>query len=134
VGSVRPGGAWTDLKRLGGETVLVVRAGRSDASWLHTVARQLADCAIAVIGVVVVNPDPRDRSDGTLWDGRHTALRGRVSSTISGAGEMVPAHPVSANGSDGAHVNGATDGSEKERQAEPPSATSAEPVDNPEGL
>ena len=27
--------------------------------------------------MVLVDPDPRDRSDGTLWDGLHTALRGR---------------------------------------------------------
>ena len=135
VGSVRPGAAWTDLKRLGGETVLIVRAGHADAYWLHTVARQLADCGIPVIGVVLVHPDPRDRSDGTLWDGLHTALRGRVSSTISGAGEVVPSHPEGANGSDGAHANGATDlGGTNGRQADPPSVISAEPADNREGL
>ncbi|MGH3517699.1 MAG: Wzz/FepE/Etk N-terminal domain-containing protein [Haloechinothrix sp.] len=78
VGSVRPGTAWTDLGQLGSETVLVVRAGHASALWLHTVARQLADAQIPVIGVVLVHPDPRDRSDGTLWDGLHTALRGRV--------------------------------------------------------
>jgi hypothetical protein len=27
--------------------------------------------------VVLIDPDPRDRTDGTLWDGLHTALRGR---------------------------------------------------------
>jgi hypothetical protein len=26
---------------------------------------------------VLIDPDPRDRTDGTLWDGLHTALRGR---------------------------------------------------------
>jgi capsular polysaccharide biosynthesis protein len=78
VGSVAPGTAWTDLRRLGPETVLVVRAGQASTSWLHTVARQLADLQIPVIGVVLVDPDPRDRSDGTLWDGLHTALRGRA--------------------------------------------------------
>ncbi|MGH3948609.1 MAG: Wzz/FepE/Etk N-terminal domain-containing protein [Pseudonocardiaceae bacterium] len=78
VGSVRPGTAWTDLGRLGAETLLVVRAGHANTLWLHTVARQLADAEILVIGVVLVHPDPRDRSDGTLWDGLHTALRGRV--------------------------------------------------------
>ncbi|MFD9908163.1 Wzz/FepE/Etk N-terminal domain-containing protein [Streptomyces sp. NPDC059063] len=76
VGSVAPGTAWTDLQYLGGETVLVVRAGHGSAAWLHTVARQLADQGIPVIGVVLVDPDPRDRTDGTLWDGLHTALRG----------------------------------------------------------
>ncbi|MFH9083730.1 Wzz/FepE/Etk N-terminal domain-containing protein [Streptomyces sp. NPDC017673] len=77
VGSVAPGTAWTDLQYLGTQTVLVVRAGHGSAAWLHTVARQLADQHIAVIGVVLIDPDPRDRTDGTLWDGLHTALRGR---------------------------------------------------------
>ncbi|MGW9031882.1 Wzz/FepE/Etk N-terminal domain-containing protein [Streptomyces sp. NPDC055722] len=77
VGSVAPGTAWTDLQYLGTRTVLVVRAGHGSAAWLHTVARQLADLRIAVIGVVLIDPDPRDRTDGTLWDGLHTALRGR---------------------------------------------------------
>ena len=77
VGSVAPGATWTDLGQLGSETLLVVRAGHASALWLHTVARQLADAQIPVIGVVLVHPDPRDRSDGTLWDGLHTALRGR---------------------------------------------------------
>lgn len=77
VGSVAPGTAWTDLQYLGGQTVLVVRAGHGSAEWLHTVARQLADQRIPVIGVVLIDPDPRDRTDGTLWDGLHTALRGR---------------------------------------------------------
>ncbi|MFF2476759.1 Wzz/FepE/Etk N-terminal domain-containing protein [Streptomyces sp. NPDC058066] len=77
VGSVAPGTAWTDLQYLGAQTVLVVRAGHGSAAWLHTVARQLADQRIAVIGAVLIDPDPRDRTDGTLWDGLHTALRGR---------------------------------------------------------
>ncbi|MGA5500444.1 Wzz/FepE/Etk N-terminal domain-containing protein [Streptomyces umbrinus] len=77
VGSVAPGTAWTDLQYLGTRTVLVVRAGHGSAAWLHTVARQLADQRIPVIGVVLIDPDPRDRTDGTLWDGLHTALRGR---------------------------------------------------------
>ncbi|MCL8013270.1 Wzz/FepE/Etk N-terminal domain-containing protein [Streptomyces sp. AS02] len=77
VGSVAPGTAWTDLQYLGTRTVLVVRAGHGSAAWLHTVARQLADQRIPVIGVVLIDPDPRDRTDGTLWDGPHTALRGR---------------------------------------------------------
>ncbi|MEH0473405.1 Wzz/FepE/Etk N-terminal domain-containing protein [Streptomyces hayashii] len=76
VGSVAPGAAWTDLQYLGTRTVLVVRAGHGSAAWLHTVARQLADQRIAVIGVVLIDPDPRDRTDGTLWNGLHTALRG----------------------------------------------------------
>ncbi|MCC3766328.1 Wzz/FepE/Etk N-terminal domain-containing protein [Streptomyces sp. UNOC14_S4] len=76
VGSVAPGAAWTGLPYLGGQTVLVVRAGHGSAAWLHTVARQLADLSIPVIGVVLIDPDPRDRTDGTLWDGLHTALRG----------------------------------------------------------
>ncbi|KUF16747.1 Wzz/FepE/Etk N-terminal domain-containing protein [Streptomyces silvensis] len=76
VGSVAPGTAWTDLRFLGTQTVLVVQAGHGSTAWLHTVARQLADLGIPVIGVVLVDPDPRDRTDGTLWDGLHTALRG----------------------------------------------------------
>ncbi|WP_405594365.1 Wzz/FepE/Etk N-terminal domain-containing protein [Streptomyces sp. NBC_01092] len=76
VGSVAPGTAWTGLPELGTQTVLVVRAGHASAAWLHTVARQLADLLIPVIGVVLIDPDPRDRTDGTLWDGLHTALRG----------------------------------------------------------
>ncbi|MFF7788161.1 Wzz/FepE/Etk N-terminal domain-containing protein [Streptomyces sp. NPDC007991] len=78
VGSVAPGTAWTDLQYLGTRTVLVVRAGHGSAAWLHTVARQLADQRVEVIGVVLIDPDPRDRTDGTLWDGPHHALRGRV--------------------------------------------------------
>jgi hypothetical protein len=77
VGSVAPGTAWTDLQYLGGRTVLVVRAGHGSAAWLHTVARQLADQRIPVVGVVLIDPDPRDRTDGTLWDGLANALRGR---------------------------------------------------------
>lgn len=77
VGSVAPGTAWTDLQYLGTQTVLVVRAGHGSTAWLHTVARQLADQRIPVIGVVLIDPDPRDRTDGTLWNGLHTALRGR---------------------------------------------------------
>ncbi|MFI7341396.1 Wzz/FepE/Etk N-terminal domain-containing protein [Streptomyces sp. NPDC050085] len=77
VGSVAPGTAWTDLQYLGTRTVLVVRVGHAGAAWLHTVARQLADQRIPVVGVVLIDPDPRDRTDGTLWDGLHTALRGR---------------------------------------------------------
>ncbi|MFE7327980.1 Wzz/FepE/Etk N-terminal domain-containing protein [Streptomyces sp. NPDC057565] len=77
VGSVSPGTAWTDLQYLGTQTVLVVRAGHGSAAWLRTVARQLADQRIPVIGVVLIDPDPRDRTDGTLWNGLHTALRGR---------------------------------------------------------
>lgn len=77
VGSVGPGSSCTDLDRLGAETVLVVRAGRVGAAWLHTVARQLADQQVLVLGMVLVHPDPRDDTDGTLWDALHTALRGR---------------------------------------------------------
>jgi capsular polysaccharide biosynthesis protein len=78
LGSVAPGTAWTDLAHLGEETLLVVKAGYTNTTWLHTVARQLADAGIPVIGVVLADPDRRDKSDGTLWDGLHTALRGRA--------------------------------------------------------
>ncbi|MDH6547246.1 capsular polysaccharide biosynthesis protein [Streptomyces sp. SAI-208] len=81
VGSVAPGTAWTDLRYLGTQTVLVVRAGHGSAAWLHTVARQLADQRITVVGVVLIDPDPRDRTDGTLWDGLHVALRGHSERT-----------------------------------------------------
>ncbi|MPY97753.1 MAG: polysaccharide biosynthesis protein [Actinophytocola sp.] len=78
ISSVGPGATWTDLSALGTQTVLVVRAGHATAAWLHTVARQLADAGIVVIGIVLVQPYPKDRTDGTLWDGVHTALRGRL--------------------------------------------------------
>lgn len=78
VGSVAPGTAWTDLRHLGARTVLVVRAGHGSAAWLHTVARQLAEQRIAVVGVVLIDPDPRDRTDGTLWDGPPARLDGTV--------------------------------------------------------
>lgn len=84
VGSVAPGAAWTDLATLGSETIVVVRAGQPENAWLHTVARQLADAEIQIIGVVLVDPDPRDRTDGTLWDGLHTALRGRARTAVPG--------------------------------------------------
>lgn len=113
LGSVSPGTAWTDLGQLGSETVLVVRAGRASVSWLHTVARQLADLQIRVIGVVLVDPDPRDRTDGTLWAGMHTAMRGRAQrhplgppldpsgqplGRASGNGVMSPAFPPPGDG------------------------------------
>ncbi|MFD5749577.1 Wzz/FepE/Etk N-terminal domain-containing protein [Streptomyces sp. NPDC127033] len=77
VGSVAPGTAWTDLRHLGTRTVLVVRAGHGSAAWLHTVARHLADQRVPVIGVVLIDSDPRDRTDGTLWNGPGTAPTGR---------------------------------------------------------
>jgi hypothetical protein len=100
VGSVAPGTAWTDLQYLGTQTALVVRAGHGSAAWLHTVARQLADQHIPVIGVVLIDPDPRDRTDGTLWDGLHTALRGRSewSARQNGGGTS---HAVQAVGEGG---------------------------------
>lgn len=92
VGSIEPGTSWTDLGFLGEETILVVRAGHANTDWLHTVARQLADRRIPVIGVVVVDPDPRDHTDGTLWDGLHTALRGRARrpATLNGTRSPMP--------------------------------------------
>nr|WP_240981697.1 MULTISPECIES: Wzz/FepE/Etk N-terminal domain-containing protein [unclassified Streptomyces] len=69
VGSVAPGAAWADLSYLGARTVLFVRAGYGSVAWLHAVARHLADQRVPVVGVVLVDPDPRDRTDGTLWDG-----------------------------------------------------------------
>ncbi|WP_329070900.1 Wzz/FepE/Etk N-terminal domain-containing protein [Amycolatopsis sp. NBC_01480] len=91
VGTVTPGTAWTDLEYLGTEAVLVVRAGHANTLWLHTVARQLADCRIPIAGVVLVDPDPKDHTDGTLWDGLHTALRGRASAVAAKQVEGEPA-------------------------------------------
>jgi hypothetical protein len=99
LGSVAPGTAWTDLTHLGEETLLVVRAGYVHATWLHTVARQLADVGVPIAGVVLVDPDPRDKTDGTLWDGLHTALRGR-------AGFEAPA----VNGTNGTNGKNGTHG------------------------
>lgn len=90
VGSVAPGTPWTDLSQLGTETILVVRAGFANTAWLHTVARQLADLGVPVMGVVLVGPDPKDRSDGTLWDGLHTALRGRAGRRNGTKPEFLP--------------------------------------------
>ncbi|KFU80757.1 Uncharacterized protein involved in exopolysaccharide biosynthesis [Amycolatopsis lurida] len=90
VGSIEPGTAWTDLEHLGAEAILVVRAGQANTEWLHTVARQLAERRIPIIGVVLVDPDPRDHTDGTLWDGLHTALRGRAAEPAR-APEPLPA-------------------------------------------
>lgn len=90
LGSVAPGTAWTDLSHLGAETLLVVKAGYANTTWLHTVARQLADAGIPVIGVVLADPDRRDKSDGTLWDGLHTALRGRAKHKTNGTTNGTP--------------------------------------------
>ena len=100
LGSVNPGTAWTDLTHLGTETLLVVRAGFANTAWLHTVARQLADARIPIVGVVLVDPDPRDKTDGTLWDGLHTALRGR--------GKVEPVRAARVNGTNGWHVGDLT--------------------------
>ncbi|MEU2989356.1 Wzz/FepE/Etk N-terminal domain-containing protein [Streptomyces griseoincarnatus] len=77
VASVAPGAAWSDVAGLAGRAVLVVRAGHGTTAWLHTVARQLADRRVEVAGVVLLDPDPRDRTDGTLWDGPFPAPRVR---------------------------------------------------------
>ncbi|MEU1080267.1 Wzz/FepE/Etk N-terminal domain-containing protein [Streptomyces sp. NPDC005908] len=97
VGSVAPGATWADLASLGTRTVLVVRAGHGTTAWLHTVARQLADRRVEVAGVVLVDPDPRDRTDGTLWDGPFPVQRARgerparqnggTSSTVQAVGD-----------------------------------------------
>ncbi len=114
VGSVAPGTAWTDLAHLGGETLLVVRAGYANTTWLHTVARQLADAGIPVVGVVLVDADRRDKTDGTLWDGLHTALRGRAThAAATNATTETPETPETpatngTNGSGGANGSGGT--------------------------
>lgn len=75
VGPAGPGTSWADLDRLTSPAILVVRAGHASTLWLHTVARLLADAGIFAIGVVLVQPYPRDATDGTLWDEFHAALR-----------------------------------------------------------
>ncbi|MEU1850887.1 Wzz/FepE/Etk N-terminal domain-containing protein [Streptomyces sp. NPDC019990] len=96
VGSVAPGTAWTDLPYLGTRTVLVVRAGHGSTAWLHTVARQLADQRITVLGVVLIDPDPRDRTDGTLWDGPYPVLRGHSERTAARQNGGGTSHAVQA--------------------------------------
>ncbi len=91
VGTVGPGVSWVDLPRLGTETLLIVRAGHVNTLGLHIIARQLAHSEISAIGVVLVHPDPKDRSDGTLWDGLHAVLRDRSAS--NGAAPM-PGRPL----------------------------------------
>ncbi|HET9138538.1 Wzz/FepE/Etk N-terminal domain-containing protein [Actinophytocola sp.] len=110
VGSVAPGTPWTDVADLGAQTVLVVRAGHATTLWLHTVARQLADLRIPVIGVVLVDTDRKDRSDGTLWDGLHTALRGRVEAVTAPA--ITAAASAAPQPSNGRPANGAPVGAE----------------------
>ncbi|MET8981873.1 Wzz/FepE/Etk N-terminal domain-containing protein [Streptomyces sp. NPDC004539] len=91
VGSVAPGTAWADLPHLGTRTVLVVRAGHGSTAWLHTVARQLAEHGVEVLGVVLIDPDPRDRTDGTLWDGPPAPPRARgVRRVLHGGTERLP--------------------------------------------
>lgn len=81
VGVVGPGASWVDLGRLGAETLLVVRAGHASTAGLHIIARQLAQSEISAIGAVLVHPDPKDRTDGTLWEGLHAVLRGIPATT-----------------------------------------------------
>jgi tetrahydromethanopterin S-methyltransferase subunit B len=95
VGSIGPGASWVDLGRLGAETVLVVRAGYATTLGLHTIARQLAHSEISAIGAVLVAPDPKDRSDGTLWDGLHAVLQGRYAT--AGDSPMNGQRPASSS-------------------------------------
>lgn len=106
VGSIAPGASWTDLGQIGSETVLVVRAGHANTLWLHTVARQLAAAHITVIGVVLVHPDPRDRSDGTLWNSLHTALRGRAATRATSGDDATEFLSVPASSEGHAQSNG----------------------------
>ncbi|WP_300015993.1 polysaccharide biosynthesis protein [Pseudonocardia sp.] len=107
VGSIQPGTSWLELPSLGTETILVVQAGRAAATWLHTVARQLLDLGIPIIGLVLVDPDPRDRTDGTLWDGLHAALRGRAGGAPPPLGVMSAAAVVGST-ANGSTANGST--------------------------
>lgn len=101
VGSVGPGRSCVDKDRLGLETVLVVRAGQATTLWLHTVARQLAESGISTIGAVLVAPDPRDRSDGTLWDGLHMVLRERVPPGAAPSPDPPPDPSANGNAANG---------------------------------
>lgn len=79
VASLVPGAPWVDLGDLGSEAILVIRAGHATTSWLHHVARLLADVQVTPMGVVLVEPHPADHSDGALWDAAHLARRFRGS-------------------------------------------------------
>ncbi|MFH8409357.1 Wzz/FepE/Etk N-terminal domain-containing protein [Streptomyces sp. NPDC018019] len=134
VGSVAPGTAWTDLRYLGSRTVLVVRAGHGSAAWLHTVARQLADQRIAVIGVVLIDPDPRDRTDGTLWEGPHTALRGPFERPArQSGGEGRPRTERSARQNDGGTSHAVEAVGEGLLRTERPSMPAARVPDSDQG-
>ncbi|MFJ8187041.1 Wzz/FepE/Etk N-terminal domain-containing protein [Streptomyces sp. NPDC096105] len=98
VASVAPGAAWSDLADLAGRAVLVVRAGHGTTAWLHTVARQLADRRVEVAGVVLVDPDPQDRTDGTLWDGPFPGQRVRDEGRPARQDRGSASHPVQAVG------------------------------------
>ncbi|WP_345377626.1 hypothetical protein [Pseudonocardia yuanmonensis] len=78
VGSARPGATWMNCRRLGADALLVVRAGHASALELHTVARHLERSGVSRLGIVLVDPDPRDRTDGTLWGDLHRLLDDRV--------------------------------------------------------
>jgi hypothetical protein len=90
--SAAPGTTWSGPLFAGASAFVVVRAGGADTAWLHTVARRLDDAGVECLGVVLVDPDRRDRSDGTLWDGSHATLRQQV--LASAADAVVDARPV----------------------------------------
>jgi hypothetical protein len=126
VGSVGPGTAWTDLRHLGTESLLVVCAGYAEVTWLHTVARQLADADIFVLGVVLVHPDPRDRSDGTLWDALHTALRGRATAYAAQSGNgHVNGHGANGAAAAASAATAVVTGDEQQAEREPAVAVAA---------
>jgi len=71
VASLAPGEPWLDLAHLGAETLLGIRAGSATTARLHHIARLLADVGVTPMGVVLVEPNPADHSDGALWDAAH---------------------------------------------------------------
>jgi hypothetical protein len=73
-GSLRPRGAWAALDDLGGRAVLLVRAGRETEATLRMVAADLAHSSIEVLALFVVDPDPRDQTDGAGYDAFHDLM------------------------------------------------------------
>ncbi|GAA4873720.1 hypothetical protein GCM10023403_45440 [Pseudonocardia benzenivorans] len=89
--SAAPGTTWSGPLLDDSVAFVVVRAAGASTAWLHTVARRLDDAGVEVLGVVLVDPDPRDRSDGTLWTATHPELRARSAPEEARADRVVVA-------------------------------------------
>jgi hypothetical protein len=59
---------------------------------------------VEVLGVVLVDPDPRDRTDGTLWDGGPHHAPGRHGGTAASAPVPEPASAPSSGAASRAHA------------------------------